>query len=237
VEKQFENKLNEGTKVDLNVTHFLDLRFQWRETKDTLKVHMSQEAFADNLIQQANLSAISSTSNLTPFRSGNPVDSIEENTQHDPKLEHEMRSYVGSLLWFSIGTRPDLSTITNILAKHQIRPSKKHIAAAKYVIKYLKGTKELGLTFSSESQPNDRIDGFLNFPINTPSVGVLTDVNWGGARSISAKAQCTPVSIRFIQYKINFRLRTYSILTNPLAIKKANDNGKKLGGSRNICNG
>ena len=59
----------------------------------------------------------------------------------------------------------------------------------------------------------------------------------GGARSISAKAQCTPVSIRFIQYKINFRLRTYSILTNPLAIKKANDNGKKLGGSRNICNG
>jgi len=124
-----------------NVTHFLGLRFQWRETKDTLKVHMSQEAFADNLIQQARLSDISSTSNLTPFRSGNPVDSIEETNQHDPNLEHETRSYVGSLLWLSIGTRPDLFTITNILAKHQNHPSKKHIAAVKYAIKYFKGTK------------------------------------------------------------------------------------------------
>lgn len=74
-----------------NVTHFLGLRFQWRQTKDTLKVHMSQEAFSDNLIQQAGLSTISAKSNLTPFRSGNPVDSINDNNEYDPALEKEMR--------------------------------------------------------------------------------------------------------------------------------------------------
>jgi len=107
--------------------------------------------FADNLIQQAGLSITSATSNLTPFCSGNPVDSIHESIIYDPTLEKEMRSYVGSLLWLSLGTRPDLSTITNILAKHQNHSSKKHIAAAKYAIKYLKGTKALGINFSSES--------------------------------------------------------------------------------------
>jgi len=181
VEKHFESKLKEETKVDFmgNVTHLLGLRFQWRQTKTTLKAHISQEAFSDNLIQQTGLNTISATTNITPFRSGTPVDSIHETTTHDPSLEKELRSYVGSLLWLSVGTRPDLSTIINILAKHQSNPSKKHIAAAKYAIKYLKGTKELGLTFSSESQPNNQINGFLNFPINTPSVGALTDENWG----------------------------------------------------------
>jgi len=181
VEKHFESKLKEETKVDFmgNVTHFLGLRFQWRQTENTLKAHISQEAFSDNLIQQTGLNTISATTNLTPFRSGNPVDSINDTTTDDPSLEKELRSYVGSLLWLSVGTRPDLSTITNILAKHQNNPPKKHIAAAKYAIKYLKGTKELGLTFSSEAQPNNQINGFLNFPINTPSVGALTDANWG----------------------------------------------------------
>jgi len=181
VEQHFEKELQRETLVDFmgNVTHFLGLRFQWRKSTTDLKVHISQEAFSDNLIQQAGLSTLSAKSNLTPFRSGNPVDSIDNNNEYDPTLEKEMRSYVGSLLWLSIGTRPDLSTITNILAQYQNRPSRKHIAAAKYAIRYLKGTKELGLTFSSEGQSNDKIDGFLNFPVNTPSVSALTDANWG----------------------------------------------------------
>ena len=181
VEQHFEKELQKATQVDFmgNVTHFLGLRFQWRKTHTDLKVHISQEAFSDNLIQQAGLSTISAKTNLTPFRSGNPVDSIENNNEYDPTLEKEMRSYVGSLLWLSIGTRPDLSTITNILAQYQNRPTRKHIAAAKYAIRYLKGTKELGLTFSSEGQSNDKIDGFLNFPVNTPSMSALTDANWG----------------------------------------------------------
>jgi len=181
VEQHFQKELQKATQVDFmgNVTHFLGLRFQWRKTNSNLKVHISQEAFSDNLIQQAGLSTISAKTNLTPFRSGTPVDSIEDNNEYDHTLEKEMRSYVGSLLWLSIGTRPDLSTITNILAQYQNRPSRKHIAAAKYAIRYLKGTKQLGLTFSSESQSNDQIDGFLNFPVNTPSVSALTDANWG----------------------------------------------------------
>ena len=90
-----------------------------------------------------------------------------------------MRSYVGSLLWLSLGTRPDLATITNILAKYQANLSAKHIAAAKYAIKYLKGTKNLGITFSSKAQNNNSITSFLNFPVNTPTVSALCDANWG----------------------------------------------------------
>ena len=181
VEKQFEQQLKSKTNVDFmgNVTHFLGLRFQWRQQQQSLQVHLSQEAFADNLIQQAGLDQFSTKSNLTPFRSGNPVDSIPTTTKQNADKSTEMRSYVGSLLWLSLGTRPDLSTITNILAKYQNNPSPQHIAAAKYAIKYLKGTKHLGITFSSTSQNNDSITSFLNFPVHTPQVGALCDANWG----------------------------------------------------------
>ena len=56
-----------------NATHFLGLQFQWRQHYNHLSVHLSQEAFTDNLIVQAGLQQFSNKLNLTTFRSGNPV--------------------------------------------------------------------------------------------------------------------------------------------------------------------
>jgi len=80
VEKLFESKLSELTDVDFmgEVSHFLGIRFQWRKTTTNIKVHLSQEAFADSLIQLAGLSQFSTTYSKTPYRSGYPVDSIPQ---------------------------------------------------------------------------------------------------------------------------------------------------------------
>jgi len=93
------------------------------------------------------------------------------------KLEHELRSYVGSFLWLSQGTRPDIATITNILSKHQHNATPAHISAAKYVIKYLKGTKQFGITFNSNTDIS--ISSFVHFPINSKEITGITDANWG----------------------------------------------------------
>jgi len=182
VEKVFETKLSALTQVDFmgQVSHFLGIRFQWRQTKENLQVHLSQQAFTENLIQQAGLDNQSSSTNLTPYRSGYPVDSIKNikmNSTEKEKLEHELRSYVGSFLWLSQGTRPDIATITNILSKHQHNATPAHISAAKYVIKYLKGTKQFGITFNSNTDIS--ISSFVHFPINTKQITGITDANWG----------------------------------------------------------
>ena len=55
VERAFEDKLAKLTTVDFmgEVSHFLGIRFQWRKTNTRVTAHLSQEAFADTLIEQA----------------------------------------------------------------------------------------------------------------------------------------------------------------------------------------
>ena len=184
VEIEFEKRLKEKTNVDFmgNVSHFLGLRFQWRKDKNShLKVHLSQEAFADTLVEQAGLSHFATTTTKTPYRSGYPVDMIAKDdnlsTHQKAAIKAQYQSLVGSLLWLSQGTRPDLSTITNMLARHQNDPNDKHISSAKHAIKYLKGTKTRGITFNSNTE--EKLTSYLHFPVTSQKVQGISDANWG----------------------------------------------------------
>jgi hypothetical protein len=73
-------------------------------------------------------------------------------------------------------TRPDLSTVVSLLAQHQNSPSTGHLEAAKHVVKYLAGTKTLGIYFTSKRRPI--LESFLHFPL-TPQVLSMSDTNWG----------------------------------------------------------
>ena len=56
----------------------------------------------------------------TPFRSGFPIDKIPPpNTPASPATILQMRQLVGSLQWLSQCTRPDIATVTNLLAQYQ----------------------------------------------------------------------------------------------------------------------
>ena len=103
-------------------SHFLGIKYQWRTESNKTKVHMSQEAFTASLIAQTGLSDISTKANITPYRSGYPVDSISQECYLSPQekknTQVKYRSIVGSLLWLSQGTRPDLATIATLLAKY-----------------------------------------------------------------------------------------------------------------------
>ena len=198
VEKLFEQKLQNQTQTDFmgKVSHFLGIRFQWRETPDKVSVHMSQEAFADQLISNSGLDNDSASSKPTPFRSGLPVDSIPHiklPPEQSSNLKQQLQSYVGSLNWFAQATCPDLAVVTNLLAQQQNKPSPGHIAAAKHVVKYLKGTKSLGISFHSDSPLN--LQSFIHFPINTAKVYALTDTNWGSQNQSIPNPQEPPQEV------------------------------------------
>ena len=65
---------------------------------------------------------------------------------------------VGSLMWLSRTCRPDILYAVNQLAAHSRHPGPSHIVAAKRILRYLKGTISLGLTF--RRQPTMHIGAY-----------------------------------------------------------------------------
>ena len=54
---------------------------------------------------------------------------------------------VGSLIYVMTGTRPDLPYIVTKLPQKMSKPAQANLGIAKHILRYLKGTQELGLTF------------------------------------------------------------------------------------------
>jgi hypothetical protein len=68
----------------------------------------------------------------------------------DPRL---YRAMVGSLIYVMTGTRPDLCYIVTKLSQKMSKPTQADLSTAKHVLRYLKGTQELGLTFRKSCSP------------------------------------------------------------------------------------
>ena len=54
---------------------------------------------------------------------------------------------VGTLLYLATFTRPDISFAVNTLARHSQKPTTTHLAGIKHLLRYLRGTKDLGLLY------------------------------------------------------------------------------------------
>ena len=57
------------------------------------------------------------------------------------------RSVIGSCLYISMVTRPDISFAVSHLARHAVTPGAAHVTALKRVVQYLKGTRTKGLVY------------------------------------------------------------------------------------------
>ena len=160
---------------------------------------MSQSAFIENLLIQHNMHGDTINTVQSPYRSGYPIDKIKPEAYDDTTQQRytkTLQSIVGSLTWLSMSTRPDLSTITNILAKYVCKPSKGHIDAAKRILRYLKGTLRKGITFSTNN--NSSIEAFIKFPITSLFIA-LTDANWGPQDQSIPKPHDPPVELELFK--------------------------------------
>jgi hypothetical protein len=87
---------------------------------------------------------------------------------------------VGSLLYLSVHSRPDLSFALGVLNRYMQNPTDLHSIAAKRLLRYLKGTIDMGLNFPSDN--------------GQQGVRVYTDADFGGEldkrRSTSGMIAC-----------------------------------------------
>ncbi|XP_019171084.1 PREDICTED: uncharacterized protein LOC109166648 [Ipomoea nil] len=97
----------------------------------------------------------------TPIATNTQLDPGESDALDDPK---PYRQLVGSLMYLLI-TRPDLAFAVNRLCQFMQAPTHAHWAALKRVLRYVKGTIDLGLRIA---------------PSTTPVLHGFSDSDWAG---------------------------------------------------------
>jgi hypothetical protein len=143
VEQKFESLMSTIGEVEFmgQATQFLGIEFTWKHHSDgNLSVSLTQQSFAETLIESLNLSTVSVSTFTTLYRSGLAIDSIPHETMPSTDrdtLRLNYQSLVSSLNWLVHTTSPDLSTVVSLLAQNQSHPSSGHLTVARYVIRYL----------------------------------------------------------------------------------------------------
>jgi hypothetical protein len=76
----------------------------------------------------------------------------EADTALNDQEVNTYRMMVGSLIYASISTRPDITHAVNMISRHMSNPSHEHMIMVKRVFRYLSGTRTLGLLYNNENQ-------------------------------------------------------------------------------------
>ena len=63
------------------------------------------------------------------------------------KLHERAESVLGSVLYFSTSTRPDIAFAVNNVARHVTDLGPLHVQALLRIVKYLNGTQSLGIRY------------------------------------------------------------------------------------------
>ena len=65
----------------------------------------------------------------------------------DKQAVKAYQQLVGSLMYVACATRPDIAYAVNTCAQFMSNPGPRHEEAAKHIVRYLKGTKDVGITY------------------------------------------------------------------------------------------
>ena len=116
-----------------------------------------------------------------------------------PTDRQRFMEITGTLMYAAISTRPDIAHAVHYLASNMLVPTKRHMQAAERVLRYLAGTKEVGLVFGSRNGPE--VGDSRGHSKQIIDVCAYADADWandkGDRKSVSgwvAKLNGDPIS-------------------------------------------
>ncbi|KAI3690742.1 hypothetical protein L2E82_48949 [Cichorium intybus] len=128
--------------MNREINFFLGL--QIKQTKKGIFIH--QEKYTNELLKKFSLENCSTAK--VPISTNHKIFADPEGESVDHKL---YRGMIGTLLYLT-ASRPDIMFSTCLCAIYQAAPKMSHLTAVKQIFKYLKGTKAMGLCWSSKKQ-------------------------------------------------------------------------------------
>ena len=119
-----------------------------RQNLDEGTVTLDQSHYARKILARYGYAHCNPTQTPLP---GNLVLSKEDApqtiTESEATAAFPYRSVVGAVMWLARGTRPDLAFAAGYLARFVAHPGPAHVAAAKHLLRYVKGTLDLGVIY------------------------------------------------------------------------------------------
>ncbi len=191
---QFKTDLRKHFEITDNgpITGILGIQVTYDRTKR--KIHLVQSGYATSVLERFGME--DSKPVATPMVSNTTLSKTDEQGQAVPGDKGWYASAVGSLMYLAVATRPDLAFAVGCLARFMSDPCEHHIVAAKRVLRYLRGTKDLGLAYTSSSAHHGQLLGYCDAdyaqdPDTRRSTTGLCFLMNGGAVSWSSKRQST----------------------------------------------
>ncbi|RVW83074.1 Retrovirus-related Pol polyprotein from transposon TNT 1-94 [Vitis vinifera] len=113
---------------------------------------LSQRAYIERILKRFNMHNCKSTK--APIVKGDKFSKAQCPQNDDEREEMKTIPYssvVGSLMYAQVCTRPDIAFVVGMLGRYLSNPGSQHWKAAKKVLRYLQGTKDLMLTYQRTS--------------------------------------------------------------------------------------
>lgn len=134
------------------VKRFLGLRITRDRSTRTLDI--DQEEYIQSVLERFQMA------DCKPSRTPLPAGAVLVKTDQpaSDSFRQRYQSLIGSLLYAMLGTRPDIAFAVTRLSKYNANPSEAHMNYAKYVLRYLQGTKAYRLRYKGASN-----DGLISY--------------------------------------------------------------------------
>lgn len=143
-----EIKINLSNKVDLkdlgNVGNCLGIEF----TRTPQQISLHQRGYIKDILQRFGMTDCNPVS--TPLDKNVKLSKSEDRTPEDEELPY--RELIGALTYLAQCTRPDISFSVSYLSQFNNCYKYAHWTAAKRILRYIKGTIDLGLVYESNSE-------------------------------------------------------------------------------------
>ncbi|GJW90409.1 ribonuclease H-like domain, reverse transcriptase, RNA-dependent DNA polymerase [Tanacetum coccineum] len=130
-------------------------------TQNNGDISIKQTAYANKILKEAGM--LESNETVIPM---DPGTRLTKNTEGTLVNSTEYRSLIGCLRYL-LHTRPDLSYSVGLLSRFMQEPKEQHMKAVKQVLRYVKGTKDYGITYKHNG--GNIIQGFSDssYGVNT----------------------------------------------------------------------
>ena len=123
------------------------LGFKFKRKRNECSSMLSQEKYTLDTIDEFKMNDCKSCK--TPSVSGFKLVKCENSLLNFP-----YRQLIGKLIYLSILTRPDISYAVNVSSRFLDSYDESHWLFAKRILRYLKGSSEMGICYSSCDEPN-----------------------------------------------------------------------------------
>ena len=158
---------------------WLGLKVEHDRTLGILKI--SQEQYILKVLEKFKMSDCKPVSTPAEPNSKLVKTAVDDDKDYDA-MSFPYREAVGALLWIARTCRPDILYAVNQVGSHCNNPNMSHITAVKRILRYLKGSTKVGITFRRSNNSKLVLEA-------------MSDADWAGEPQENTRPMCSTSGI------------------------------------------